>query len=152
MQVTQVCDQLQHPRLDGDVESARRFVEDEQPRFDGERACDRHPLPLSSRELVGETAAVLIVESDLVEQSVDALADSLARKPTMGGHGFGERRAGAHAWVERAVWILEDDLRGLPVAAERGAGKLEDVGAVEADRSSVGVDEAYDRAGDCRLP
>ena len=49
------------------VERARRFVKDKQPRFDGKRSCDRHPLPLSAGELVGETAAVLAVEPDFVE-------------------------------------------------------------------------------------
>ena len=44
--VAELGEQVQDLRLDGDVERGDRFVEDDQPRLDGERPRDRDALPL----------------------------------------------------------------------------------------------------------
>src|SRR3989442_5172524 len=121
MLVTQTCDQLQHPRLDGDVERARRLVEDQKARFDGEGASDRHSVPLPAGELMREAAAVLTLQPDFSQQAFYPFAHGGARKLSARGHGLGEGGAYAHARVECSVWILEDDLCCLPVAAKGSA-------------------------------
>ena len=47
----QLAQELEHPRLHGDIERRRRLVEQEQLRFDREGACNANPLPLPTRKL-----------------------------------------------------------------------------------------------------
>jgi hypothetical protein len=72
-------DELEDARLDRDVQRARRFVEDQHPWFDRERASDRHALALAARELVRVTVGHLGVEADLDEQLRDARVDLSSR-------------------------------------------------------------------------
>ena len=65
----ELLQQLQNLRLDGDVESGRRLVCDEQVGLIGERHCDHYALPLAARELVRirRQSLLRIADPDLVQ-------------------------------------------------------------------------------------
>ena len=56
----QVLEQLQHLRLDGDVERRRRLVGDQKVRVVGERHGDHHPLLLSAGKFVRQGAQAIL--------------------------------------------------------------------------------------------
>ena len=66
--VLQVVEQVDHLRLDRDVERGDRLVGDDQLRVQRERARDADPLPLSARELVRVAVDVIGREPDDLEQ------------------------------------------------------------------------------------
>jgi hypothetical protein len=145
-------DQLEHTRLHGHVERARRFVEHEQPRLDRERAGDADALALAARELVRVAIGELGLEVDLGEQPIDSLALLRTRHDPVRAQRLGDARAHAHARIEGGVAILEDDLHRPAVGAQIRAAQIRDVAAVELDRPCVDRQEPHERAGDRCLP
>ena len=57
-----------------------------------------------------------------------------------------------HAGVERRVGVLEDDLHLAAECFELGALDVDDVLPLDVDTAGVGLGEADDAAGSCRLP
>ena len=49
-----LVEQIEHRRLNRDVEGARHLVADQHRRLGRERAGDGHPLALATRQLAGE--------------------------------------------------------------------------------------------------
>ena len=75
----QVAQQVQHLRLDRDVERRDRLVGDQQLRFQRERARDADALALPAGELVRVAVVVLGVQPDRLHQLLHgALALGLA--------------------------------------------------------------------------
>ena len=87
------------------VERAERLVEEQDARLRGERAGERHPLPLAARELV-RIAVGVAVQLDEIEELVDALADLLLR-PLPDRQREADVVAHGHV-LERRV-VLEDE-------------------------------------------
>ena len=65
----QVGEQVQHLRLDRDVERGHGLVGDDQRRIEHQRARDRDPLPLAAREHVRIAHVVLGPQPDLARAS-----------------------------------------------------------------------------------
>ena len=63
-----------------------------------------------------------------------------------------DRIPGPHAWVERAVGILEDHLHAAAQGTQLRLRRVRDVDAVEPDLAGVGFDQANDHPGERRLP
>ena len=70
----QVAQQVEHLRLDRDVERRDRLVADDQLRLDRERAGDRDALALAAGELVRIALREARLEPDQLQQLGDALA------------------------------------------------------------------------------
>ena len=64
----ELLEQVEHPRLRGDVERAGRLVADDDRRIQGQGSGDRDPLPLSAGELPRVAAAGVRRQPDRVEQ------------------------------------------------------------------------------------
>ena len=80
----QVAQQVQHLRLDRDVERRHRLVGDQQLRLQRERARDADPLALAAGELVRVAVVVLGVQPDRLHQLLHARACAApcrARRP-----------------------------------------------------------------------
>ena len=97
----------QHAQLlaHGRVERAERLVEQQHAGLDGERAGQRHALPLAAREL-GGIAVGEAVELHEREQLVDALAD-LGLGPLADLEAEGD--VAAHGEVLEGGVVLEDE-------------------------------------------
>ena len=68
----QVAEEVQHLRLDRDVERRHGLVAHDQLRRERERARDADALPLAARELVRVAVVVLGAEADALEQLLHA--------------------------------------------------------------------------------
>ena len=109
----QVLQQVDHLRLDRDVERRDRLVAHDQLRAERQRAGDADALALAARELVREVGHLRGPQADAVEQRRH-LRGALA----LVGHAVDQQRladdvARGHARVERRERILEDDLHLL---------------------------------------
>jgi hypothetical protein len=70
--VADVGEKVEDLRLDRDVESGDRFVQDEQAGLGGQSPGDRDPLALPAGKVVRAHASVLCLQSYLVQQLGDA--------------------------------------------------------------------------------
>src|SRR5438067_4705810 len=66
-------EQVQHLRLHRSIERRGRLVEQQDRRFEDERAGDGYALALAAGELVRVTEAEAVAEADLVQRTLDAL-------------------------------------------------------------------------------
>src|SRR6266852_1439004 len=142
----QVGQQVQHLRLDGDVERAHRLVEHEELRLDRQGAGDTHPLALAARQLVRVALGEARVEAHLLEQRQDATFGLGPADETMDRERLGEGLPHGHAGIEGAVGVLKHDLHPPPQSAELAWPKRQHVLAVERDAAGVGLDQAEDHA------
>ena len=119
------------------VERAERLVEQQQPRLDGQRPGQRHPLALPSRQRAGQPPGVPL-EADEVEQLGDPGAAGgpghLAQPERVGD-------VGGHVEVLEELAVLEHQCE--PAAVGRDAGE---VAAVEGHRPRGRALQAGDRA------
>ena len=91
------------------VEGAERLVEQEDARLDRERAGERHPLPLATRELVRITTGEALELHD-AQQRHHALANLRSARPHPAGpHAQAEGDVLEHAHVPEECVVLEDE-------------------------------------------
>jgi hypothetical protein len=148
----EVLEEVDHLRLDRDVERGHRLVADDQLRADGERAGDADALALAAGELVGVAAHVIRVETDCLQQMGDLL---LALTPGLGELVDDERLphdgAHGHPRVQRRIGVLEDDLQIAPEGPERPLVHGRDVLPLEPHLARGRLDQAEDAPSGRRL-
>ena len=104
-------EQPEHAVLHRHVEGGGRLVRDEQLRLGGEGDRDRHPLALTTRELVRVRCEPRLGEGDLVEGGGNGCPQLGTAQPEMAAQRFGDLAAHPHQRVERGERLLEHDLR-----------------------------------------
>jgi hypothetical protein len=149
LQVAQEIDDL---CADRDIEGADGLVEDKELRAECESASDVDALTLAAGELVGMAIECRGVEAYGCEHLGEACGDALFGLLLVDGEGFGEDLLDAHAWVERSIGILKDDLHAAAQSAELVWFGCQEIMIGEADGASCGLDEAEEHAGYCALP
>ena len=102
-------EQVQHLRLDRDVERGDRLVRDDELRLQHERARDADALPLAAAELVRVAVQRVGAEADALEHVDDAVG-ALGARRAVDREALADELADPHARVERADRVLEDDL------------------------------------------
>ncbi len=110
----QVAHQVEDRRLHRDVERRHRFVRDEQRRREREPAREADALALPAGELVRIPVPQLRSQPDLVEQLLHVLVERAAARTGLDAQRLADDLAAGHAWVERRVRILEDDVHLAP--------------------------------------
>ena len=146
----QIAQQIDHLRLDRNVQGRDRFVADDETRLDRERAGDADALTLAAGEFVRITGRVLRRESDQSEQ---------LRHPGLGPRvceavqrqRFAQRLSHGHPWIERRVRVLENDLHEAPLRAQLAMRKGKDIAVLEPDFSGGRFDQAQDEPSGRRL-
>ncbi len=91
-------------------------------------------------------------EADGVEELDDALVDLGAPGQPVEADRLPHDLCAGHAWIERGVRVLEDDVHPAPVRSQAAARQVRDVGAVEPDRPVRRLVEPVDAVADRRLP
>ena len=115
----QIHQQVHDLRLNRDVERRDGLVGDDERRVQRQRAGEADPLPLPAAELVRIARELRRVEPDERRTAPRTRARRAALLPSLvDDQRLFDDVADAHARVERAVGILEDDLH---VAARAGA-------------------------------
>ena len=127
----QIAQQVDDLRLHTDIECGDRLVAHDEGRLDGQRACDTDALALPSGELVRIAIRVFRPQPDFVEQSRHALVGLSAAREIVHDQSFLDRRTDRHAWIERTVRILKDDLHPAAQLPERLAAQCTHVVAVK---------------------
>src|SRR5436190_1465816 len=141
----QVVEEVQHLRLDRDVERRDRLVGDDQLRTQRERACDADPLSLPAGELVREAVVVLRREADGLEQLLDLLTALASVADAVDLQRRGDDRTDALARIEARVRILEDDLHLLAERSQVAPAELADRATAELDVAGGRFEQAHDR-------
>jgi hypothetical protein len=148
----EVAQQVQHLRLDRDVERRGGLVADEELRLDRERARDADALALAARELVRVADHEARVDLHARQKASHALgALGLVGADAVDLHALGHEVAHAHARVERGHRVLEHDLDPASQRAQRGTRQRQQVLALEEDAAGLRLDQPQQRAPDGRL-
>ena len=147
----QVHHQIEHLRLDRDVERRHRLVADDQLRLQRERAGNADALALPAGKLVRIIVHLRLAQADALEQCGDALLHLAAARGAVHAHRLGDDVAGRHARIERGERVLEDDLHLPAVGPQLGLAQMRDVAAVDPDAAAGRLDQPQDRAADRRL-
>ena len=111
--LTQVEEQVQHLRLDRDVERGHRFVADQEGRLHRQSARNADARPLPAGELVRVAPAVGRVEADLPEHFTYIIFYFKFRNKTVNHRSLADDFLHAHARIQRSKGILENHLRTL---------------------------------------
>ena len=137
---------------DRDVEGGDRFVGDNEPGAEDQRAGDTDALALSAGELVGIAPGGVGVEADGGEGFEDTLAAGCAIElGMMDGERLGDDGFDAEARVERGERVLKDHLHVAAESAEVSTAGGEEIATEEMDGAGVRLDEAREQAGESGL-
>ena len=143
----QLDEQVQHLRLDRDVEGGDGLVGDDELRLQHERAREPDPLALAAAEHVRVAVGRLLAEPDALEHvDHDVLAILLVQ--AVDAQALADEAAHGHARVERADGVLEDDLHVAPHRLQVAAAEAAQVDAVELDLARRGLEQAQQRAAE----
>src|SRR5882757_11226357 len=129
----QVDQQVDHLRLDRDVERRYRFITYNKARPERQRAGNADALPLPAGELMRVVLHLVGPQADLREQFGDPFLLLAAGREPMDAERFADDIAGGHARIERGERILEYDLHRAPMRPHLGLAEAGDIGAVQLD-------------------
>ena len=149
-------EEIQHLRLDRDVERGDRFVADQQLGLDGQRARDADARALAAGELVRKAPPERRVEPDFAHQLVDVVIDVVGGVDAVHARRLADDFGHTHARIERREGILKHHLDlQRDVAALRGL-QCRDIGAApcalaHGRRQDAGGDAAERRLAAARF-
>ena len=155
----QIPDKMQDLRLDGHVERSGRLVGDQKPRFAQKRHGDHYALLHAARQFMRIIAEAgrRVGDSDHCEHFDGAIARRLPVHSESQQENLAHLLADREHRIERRHGVLEDhgDVRA-PELAQLVVGRVEDLGALVADRSGLGRrgagEEPHDGPGQHGLP
>ena len=148
-----VFQQVDHLGLDRNVEGGDRLVGDDQLGVESEGTGDGKALSLPTGKLRRAIAKLIGPQArrgETTPRPDHRCADAASVPWTRIGSATAS--AGPHAWVERAVGILEDHLHAAAQGTQLRLRRVRDVDAVEPDLAGVGFDQANDHPAERRLP
>src|SRR3989442_10699555 len=128
-----VLEQVEDLGLNRDVESGNGLVADDQARVQRERAGDADALTLAAGELMWIAVDEVRVEAHDLEQLLCASATRATVADVVDEERLRDDVPDGHAWIERRVGILEDDLQLAPYLTQAGFPHLRQVLTVEDD-------------------
>ena len=126
----QVHQQIQHLRLNRNVERGHGLVGNQELRLQHQRARHRNSLALSSREHVGIAALVLGTKTHARHHRPSRVAPGCRGEVGVDRQRLAEQRHDLLTRIERGVRILEHHLHLRPQAFERRAVGMRDILAV----------------------
>jgi hypothetical protein len=147
----QLDEQVQHLRLDRDVECRDGLVGDDELRLEHERAREPDALALAAAELVRVPVCGLRRHADPLQHLVDDAVAVPARGGAVDAEALGDQVADLHAWVEGADGVLKDDLHVTAHLLEALRAQADDVDAVEGDLARRRLEQPQQRAAERRL-
>ena len=147
----EILQEIDHLRLNRNVECRYRLVTDDQLGLHRERPRDADALPLAARELVRVARRILGPEPDFVEELPNAFVRLGAGGELVDRQAFPDDRADRHPRIQAGERVLEDDLDPPAQAAAAPWLQRADVDAVELNLAGRRLDEAQDAAPERRL-
>jgi hypothetical protein len=144
----ELLEEVQDLGLDGDVECACWLIADDDIRAERKGARDGDALALATGELVGVAGAGIGGEAAADEELGGACGAILRGADGVDVEWLFDDVGDAHARIERAARILEDDLHAPSDGDEFGTLRGDHVSAMEMDGSLCDGDEAEDGAAE----
>jgi hypothetical protein len=115
----EVLEQVDDLGLHRNIQSADRFIANDQLRLDRQRPRDADPLPLAPAELMRVTTGIVAIQPDGFQQLGNPLpARGSVFGQIMNVQGFTDDVFDGQARVERIVGVLEDDLHFSPARTQ----------------------------------
>jgi hypothetical protein len=148
--VLEIVEEVDHLSLDRDIERTDRFVADDKPGFDCERAGDADALALAAAEFVRVPIPQGRIEANVAKQLGNAVAPGLAssREP-MNVEGFADDGFDGEARVEGTGRVLEDHLKVASLATQGTPFEGCQINSIEADAPTGGFEEPHDGTAEC---
>ena len=142
----QVHQQVEHLRLNRNVERRHRLVADQQIGLERQSPGDADPLALTAGELVRVAIGHRRQQADQVEQFRDPLPEAAATpRHAVDLERFADDLPHPHPRIERPERILEDHLHPPAKRPQPALACLRDVLAVEDDAAGRRLQHAQDR-------
>ena len=136
--------QVDHLRLDGNVEGRDGFIGNDQLGREAEGAGNAEPLALAAREFVWIAVQMLVLEADAADQFHGAVAQRATLVDIMDDQRLDDLLEGVEARIERGIGVLENDLHVAPHGAHLSLVKLQDIATLEPHFSGMRLGEAQD--------
>ena len=137
----QLSEQINDLSPDTDVERRDWLVGYDELWPQRERACDPDSLALASTEFMGEARPGGFVHTDGAKQFGDPAPLSFAGDALVDGKGFSDDVVNSQPRIERAKWILKNDLHFAAHSAEFAVTCDEKIAAIKADGAGRRLDE-----------
>src|SRR5215471_14107411 len=151
--LAQILKQVDDLRLDRHIEGGYGLIADDEFGIERESARDPDALALAPRHLM--RIAIGKIRTEAADREQLAHPGDAARRIGLDGmylYRLGDDVADLHARIERAVWILEDDLDAAPQRLELLVLELGEVDAVIEDLAGGRPLEQQDAPAGRRLP
>ncbi len=140
----EILEQVDDLCLDRHVQGRDRLVAHDELGLERQRPRDTDALALPAGELVRVARGVKGLHSHGLEQVGHPLLELLALGNPVNEQRFADDGADRHAWVERGVGVLEDDLHVAPQGPQRTAGDSGDVFPLEQDIAGRRLQQFHD--------
>ncbi len=147
----QVPQQIDDLCLHRNIQRGHRLVAHYEARMQHQRAGDADALALTAGELVRIAIARPLGQPHQGQHVGHRLARPGVHPRAMDQQRFGDDVLHRHARVQRAERVLEDDLHGAPLVAQRLALQVADVLAVEQDGAAARLDQPDQQPPERRL-
>src|SRR5882672_4853868 len=149
--VLELLKQVDHLRLNRDVEGRDGLVGDDEVRVDGERPREADSLSLAAGELMRVAVGRVGGEADCAEKVAHAGGGLAPAGQAVGAERLADDSAHAVSRVQGGERILEDHLHGAAQRPQFSLAEVGDVTSVEKDAPGRRVVETQDRPADRRL-
>src|SRR5262249_21029012 len=150
--VLETADELQHARLDGDVEPRGRLVEDHHPRPQGQDAREPHAALLTAAQLVGIEIEVRVGKPDRGEDRTHLPLALDSREPRVDFQGLVQRVDDLPARVQRPAGVLVHVLQVFRDSTALAPRQLSDLATGEAEVARARRVDAHHGLAERRLP
>src|SRR5688572_31542547 len=127
----QILQEVEHLRLNRDIERGNRFVAHDELGLDRQGARNAQALALAATEFVRIARGSRRRQAHDIEQLEHALACPRAARETVNLEHFAQHVTNCETRVQRTIWILENDLRLAPQLSQILFTHFEDLTAVE---------------------
>src|SRR5215510_2036954 len=114
----EILQQIHNLGTDRHIERRHGLVQDNEARVQRQGPRDGDALALSTTEFVREQIDRSWSKADEIQQFLDAFPDLGLREGLIDDQGLRNDIAHPHAWIQGAVWILEDSLYPLAIGSK----------------------------------
>ena len=143
-----LLEQVDHLRLNGNVERRHRLVTDNQLGLQDQGASNADALALAAGKFVGVAVDLAAQQADFFHHGVHALLDFfVAEIGIVGAQRLGNDAADAHAGIERCQRVLEDHLDVFALEPHGFGRQADQLFAVKQNAAGAGFDQADNGAG-----
>ncbi|MNC54298.1 hypothetical protein D3C75_1037740 [compost metagenome] len=96
----ELLEQINHLRLNGNVQSGDRLIRHDKLRLDRQRPGNTDPLPLAAGEFVGKTSGMFGIQTYVLEQLINLLLAFLTGSQAVDINTFADNILNGHSGIQ----------------------------------------------------